>query len=264
MNKLQSLLKASKGFVGKHSPGIMMGIGLIGVVSTVVLTAKATPKAVQLLEEEKRRRNEELEENEEPIEELPKLDVVKVVWKCYIPVAISGVLSIACILGANSVHTKRNAALATAYTLSETAFATYKDKVIETIGEKKEKEIQDKVAKTYIDRKPASNAEVILTERGNTLCYDAVSGRYFRSDIDKIKRAEIAMNQKLINEMYISLNEFYYELNLRPIEAGNQLGWNINDGTFDIHYSSQLTDDGEPCLVVNYHVGPRFSYSEYR
>lgn len=71
--------------------------------------------------------------------DLKPLEVVKAAWKPYIPAAITGSLSVACLVGASRVNFKRNAALATAYTLSEKVLKDYKDSVVETIGEKKRK-----------------------------------------------------------------------------------------------------------------------------
>ena len=238
--------------MAKHSPEILTGIGIAGMVGTIVLAVKATPKAIHICEELRR-------EKEEPT----KLDYVKATWKCYIPTAVTGVTSIACLIGASSVNARRNAALATAYKLSETAFIDYKDKVIETIGEKKNQAIKDNIAKDKIESDPVSSKEVIITDKGNTLCYDGISGRYFKSDMDIIKRAENALNRRIISYEYASLNEFYNEIGLSPIKIGEDLGWNIDDRQIEIDFSSQLADDGTPCLVINYSVAPRYKYWKF-
>jgi hypothetical protein len=159
------------------------------------------------------------------------------------------------------VHHRRNAALATVYQLSQTALNEYKEKVIETVGAEKEKEIQDKVAEEHVKKNPVVNNEVIIVEQGNTLCYDAVSGRYFKSDMNKIKSAVNEINKTLLDDMYISLNEFYDEIGLPHTSLGNQLGWNVNKGLIDIYFSSQITEDGTPCLVLNHDKAPEYGYS---
>ncbi|MFR8351429.1 MAG: DUF6353 family protein [Blautia obeum] len=45
--------------------------------------------------------------------------------------------------------------------------------------------MKDAVAKDKVEKNPVVTREVIITEKGNTLCYDAISGRYFKSDIEK-------------------------------------------------------------------------------
>lgn len=236
----------------KKSPEILIGLGVTGMISTTVMAVKATPKALQIV------KKKEEEENRE----LSKKEVVQTVWKCYIPTAVTGIISISCIVGASRVNAKRNAALATAYSLSETAFSDYKEQVIETIGEKKESEIQDKVAKKKLENESVVNKEVFITDKGNSLCYDSVSGRYFYSDVEAIKKAENELNKRMMSEMYLSLNEFYYALGLRSTVLGNELGWNISDGLLDIHYSSQIADDGRPCLVLEYRIAPRYDYAK--
>ena len=88
-------------------------------------------------------------------------------------------------------------------------------------------------------------------------------GRYFKSDIDIINRAMNKINREIVINMYASLNDFYAELGLSPVEMGYDLGWNIDDGTIEIEPSSQLADDGTPCLVIDYSVSPKYNYSRF-
>lgn len=253
MNKpnLSKIAKSIRTTISKHSPEILTGIGIAGMVTTTVMAVKATPKAIILIEERK---------NNDDADKLTFIETVKTTWTCYIPAAVTGGLSIACLVGASSVNVRRNAALATAYTLSETALKEYRGKVVEVIGDKKEQAVRDAVAKDKIDQNPVTNREVIITEKGNTLCYDVTSSRYFKSDIDKLKTIENELNRQMRDDMYISLNEFYYEIGLNSTSIGDDLGWNIDNGYIDLNFSSQLADDGTPCLVVDYQVAPRYNY----
>ena len=266
---VSKLCKDAKVMVSKRSPEILTGLGIAGMISTTVLAVRATPKALRLIENEKLNRlrkhiNDDVSENDSDYKNLvlKPIDVVKVAWKPYIPAAITGVASISCIIGASSVHAKRNAAIAAAYNLSQTALTEYKEKVVETIGEKKEQAIKDKIAKKKVEKDPVTKSEVIVTGKGNTLCYDAWKGGYFYSDIDKIKSAVNELNRRMLNEMYVSLNDFYSELGLKHTGQGDDLGWNIDDGLIELDFSSQITDDGRPCLVIGYLVAPRYDYSK--
>lgn len=245
-------LKSVKSSIGKHSPEILTAIGIAGMITTAVLAVKATPKALELIEEAKH----DKEDKVTPIEK------VKVAWKPYVPAVVTGVVSTTCLIGATSVSTRRTAALATAYKISETALKEFKEKTVEVVGENKVKEIKEKIAKENVDKNPVSKTEVIITERGNTLCYDATFGRYFRSDRERIKQAFNEINRRLILDMYVSLNEFYDELGLDHIDIGDELGWNIDNGTIYPDFSSQIADDGTPCLVIRYSLAPRYSYSD--
>lgn len=256
MNKpnVAKFFKNAQTAITKHSPEILTGIGIAGMVTTTILAVKATPKALNLIEEKKK---------EERTDKLTPIETVKVAWKCYIPTAVTGVTSIACLIGASSVNARRNAALATAYKLSETALTEYKEKVVETIGEKKEKLIRDAVDKDHVENNPVSKNEVFVTEKGNTLCYDHISGRYFKSDIDQIKKVINELNRRMLSEMYISLNELYGELGLDHIGIGDELGWNIDNGLISLDFSSHIADDGTPCIVVNFDTAPSYGYSKF-
>lgn len=242
--------------MAKHSPEILTGIGIAGMITMTVMAVKATPKALDIMTDIKNQHKDD-----EDKKEIGKAIVTKVA-PVYIPAAITGALSVACIIGANSVNTRRNAALATAYTLSENALKEYQNKVVEVIGEKKEKTIKDAIAKDHVDSNPVKNCEVLVTEKGNTLFYDNISGRYFTSDIEKVKKIVNELNRKMLSEMYISLNELYYELGLRCTEQGNELGFNINDGLIDMEFSAILSEDERPCVALSYRVAPRYGYSD--
>lgn len=237
----------------KHSPEILTGIGIAGMVTTTVLAVKTTPKAIELI-------NQAEDYKEEP---LTKLEVVKVAWKPYIPAAVTGAASIICLIGSCKVSTRRMAALTTAYKLSETALLEFRDKAVETIGEKKVRDIRDKVAKDKVEKNPVTKSNVIITDKGNTLCYDAAAGRYFKSDIDKIKKAVNEVNRRLLIDQYISLNEFYNELGLDNTELGYELGWNLDDGLIELDFSSQIADDGTPCIVISYNIAPKYEYFKF-
>lgn len=261
MNKLNpsKIIKSVKTDTVKHSPEILTGLGIVGMVTATVMAVKATPKALQLIEAEKEYRESENETEEEAT--LTKAEIVKVAWKPYIPTIVTSAVSITCLIGASAVSAKRNATLATAYTLSQTALTEYQKKVVETVGEKKERTIRDKVAKEQIEKKPVKSNEIIYTQKGDTLCFDPVSGRYFKSDIEKIKKAVNELNSELMREMYISLNDFYYEVGLSSIQIGDNLGWNVDDGLMDVDFSAQLAEDGTPCLVMEYSIAPRYDFT---
>lgn len=276
MNKpnVTKIFKDFQRLAKKRSPEILTGIGIAGMVTTVVLAVKATPKAMELIAEAEEDGRLELEQagkyDDEHVDALvaevrKPLNVVKVAWKPYIPAAITGIASIACLIGANSVHVRRNAALATAYQLSTTALADYREKVVETIGEKKETTIRDKVAKKQVDEHPVKDTQIIMTGKGDTLCYDSHSDRYFKSDIDKLRNAVLGLNERMVNgsEMYISLNEFYDAIGLKHTDIGDEIGWRIDKGKIDVRYSAVLTDDNEPCIVLDHLIPPEYGFNSY-
>lgn len=263
--------KDFQGLLKKRSPEILTGIGVAGMITTVVLAVKATPKAMKLIEEEKVFKEKESHEggvftkdDEKNAFSLTPIETVKAAWKPYVPAAITGITSIACIIGANSVHVRRNAALATAYQLSATALSDYREKVVETIGEKKEIGIRDKVAKKKVEENPVRDTQIIMTGKGDTLCYDTHSDRYFKADIDKIRNAVLELNERMVNgcEMYISLNEFYDAIGLKHTDVGESIGWRIDKGKIDVRYSAVLMDNNEVCIVIDHLMPPEYGYRD--
>lgn len=260
MNK-QALSKFAKDVqmsLSKHSPGILIGIGIAGMITTTVLAVKATPKALCLMEEKK----QELD-----VETLTPVEIVKATWRCYVPAAVTGAASIACLIGSNSVNAKRNAALATAYKISETALTEYRDKVVETIGEKKERTVQDKLSEKHVKDTPLNRTEVIVTGKGQTLCLDPLSHRYFYSSKDRIDRVINKLNYEITTSPFdtegVTLNDFYEEIGLPGTMTGDNLGWNLRTGLIEYHPGSQIVledgeHEGEPCLVIEFTNPPKY------
>ena len=257
--------------IEKYSPEILTGIGVAGMLTSTIMAVKATPKAVHIIDDAKECINQKNEKKcveddagyFEYTTKLPAIEVIKLCWKLYIPSVLTAALSVGCLIGANSTNHKRNAALAAAYSLSENAFSDYRRKVIESLGEGKDKKIFDEVAKEKVEKNPVANREVIITENGQTLCYDIISGRYFNSDIETIRKAENVLNRQLNIDMYVSLNELYYELGLNGIAHGDQIGWNINDGLIELYFTAVMSENNVPCIAINYTNQPRYGFDTF-
>lgn len=255
----------------KRSPEILTGIGIAGMITTTVLAVKATPKALLLIDAMKDKKAVELDidlpvrDSDADKVKLTTAETIKAAWKPYIPAAVTGVCSVACIIGANSVHLRRNAALATAYQLSTTAFNEYKEKVVETIGEKKEKVVRQNIAKDKVENNPVSKTEVFVTGNGTSLFYDLLSGRYFESDMNKVEKAVNNLNWSMNNgnEPYISLTQLYDELGLSHTGVSDNIGWKVEDGNIELAVSAQVADDGRPCLVMDFLRAPEYGYDRY-
>ena len=246
---IKAFLEPAGKWIVKNLPSILTALGIAGGVTATVIACKETPEYL-----------EEKEDAEGVKEELI------VFAKHYWPPIVIGSASAACLIAANRVGLKRQAAALAAYSLSQTNLKQYKDAVVQTFGEKKEEKIKDKVAENIVKENPPKESTIIYTGSGNSLCCDAVSGRYFRSNIEKIKQAVNEINRRLILENYIPLNDFYEEIGLEWIKLGDMLGWSMGSmhDTLEVSFSSQLTDDrcefgeGIPCLVLNYEVHPGY------
>lgn len=252
--------QAFKGLLGgidKNSPAILTGLGCVGVVSTAILAVKATPKAHAILERLK-------EEASDEGVKLKKWTVVKETWKCYIPTAIMAAATISCVLGANSISTKRNAAIAGAYAILDKKFTDFKGDVIETFSKKQakndERTVQEKINDTANARRLKENPldhEVILSD-DEQLCYDAYSGRYFKSTINKLDSIFVDLSRRLMNDHTVTLNEYFFEIGIESSRSGDTLAWHIDRGLISPRYSSQLATDGRACIVVNFETDPTY------
>lgn len=251
MNKqtIAKILKGVPNVLKRRSPEILTGVGIAGMIFTTITAVKATPKALQLVDEREIKEGKRLTNSE----------IVKTTWKCYIPAAVTGVCSIGCLIGASSVNARRNAALATAYTISETAFKEYKEKAVEVVGEKKEQAIRDAVSKEKLEQAHVTDREFIITGKGETPCFDPLTNSCFKSDIETIRKAENILNKRMRDELKITVNEFLQEIGLDPCDdsIGESMGWDIDKGYIDIDFSSQLVD-GIPYLVIGHRNPPRY------
>lgn len=238
----------------KHrSPIILTGLGVAGVVSTVILAVKATPAAIKRID------IFESKENGLWIKSSPK-ERVLLLWDLYVPAAVTGSVTIACIIGAQSVNMRRQAALVGAFTITEGAFQEYKDQVVETFGKSKAQKVHDDVIQKKITAMPPS--DLVVIGEGNVLCKDDYSGRYFESTMEKIRKAQNDFNEQLLNgEMYSSLNEFYSLLGLEEVNVGEQVGFSP-ENLMNIIFSTAMTPDGRPCLAISFRALPRQDYDK--
>jgi len=241
--------------IARNSPTILTSLGVVGLIGTVVLAVKATPRAMMILAQEKMYRDEEVHD---PNYELPieVNDAISLTWKCYIPTTAMGLITIGCIVGANHISLRRNAALVSLFSLTEQALKEYQAKVVEQVGPAKEEKIRGEIAQEKLNKKPMDEKTVILTGKGSFLCFDSFSARYFRSDAEELRKAENIFNQKLLREGWLGINEFYDIIELDPIELGDEMGWIAERNLMELKYTTKLASDDEPCLVIEYYVSP--------
>lgn len=222
--------------VKQHSPEILTALGVSGVISTSYLTAKASFEAKDKLQMAPRN--------------MSVKNQAKIVWKCYIPPGISGAITIGCIIAASKTSSRRTTAAVAAYSLTERAFSEYKEKVVEQIGETKERKIRDELAQQQVTTGPPSK-EVIVLGKGNVLCCELYTHRYFRSDMETLRKAQNDINQKIIGERYVTLDDFYEIIGIAYTCVSNSLGWD-SDKLLELEFTTTMSEDNEPCLAFRY------------
>jgi hypothetical protein len=250
---MNNLLRSSKLFLNRNSSTILTCVGGVGVVVTAVLTAKATPKALKLVEEAK-----------EEKEDLSKFEIVRTAAPAYIPAVIAGAATIACIFGANILNKRQQAAIMSAYALLDSSYKDYRDKVQELYGEDADTKVKEGVAKDKYEDNGVS------TTPGKHLFYDEFSKRYFESTISDVLRAEYHINRDLSMRDYATVNEFYEYLGLDPIPSGDALGWSTGmnfdyywQSWIDFGHSKMTMEDGRECYMITVFEEPILGWEEY-
>lgn len=230
-------------FIRKYSSTILTIIGAAGVISTAVLAVRSTPKAVKIIEK---------------MENPTKEEIVKSTWKCYVPAAVSGGLTIACLASANILSVRQQAAMAGTYVMLSKSFAKYKDKVEDIFGKGANASITESLA--------ADDAKEKLASEGSSvkLFYDMHSNQYFEREMVEVVDAEYQINKLFAINGYATMNEFYDLLNLDVTDEGAQIGWCADDDMYDfcgyywLDFEHELvtTDDGLECYVIHYPFEP--------
>ena len=251
---MNNLLRQSQLFIKRNSSTILTCVGAIGVITTAVLAVKATPKAMDSLEQAK----------EEKGEELTKLEVVKVAGPAYIPTAISAVATITCVVGANVLNKRQQASLISAYALLDNSYKEYREKAVELYGEDADGRIKEEIAK---DKHAIGD---VIIEEDKELFYDEFSGRYFNSTIEAVQQAEYRLNRELVMRDYVYLNEFYEYLDIEPVDPGYVLGWSRGGNLahywqdwIDFTHKTVPLEDGMECRIITMLGDPYPDFLDY-
>lgn len=251
MNKF---IYQSKRFLEKNAPTILTAIGGAGVVATTVTAVKATPKAIDILEEAKNAKGEEL----------TTLEIVRVAAPVYIPSILLGVSTIACIFGANALNKRQQAALMSAYALANTTFKEYKSKVQELYGEEADTKVKNEIAKDKYEKVDSPKND------GLELFFDEFSGRFFRSTLAEVQRAEYDLNRDLTMQEWATINNFYDHLKIPPVAGGDIIGWStpMNGEMYwqtwvDFSNVKMVDDDGLEYYIVRMFQEPMPDFESF-
>lgn len=251
---MNSLLNKSQLFLKRNSATILTCVGAAGAIATTVTAVKATPKALMLLDKAK----------EEKGEELTKLEKVKIAGPVYIPSAVLGVSTLACIFGANVLNKRGQASLMSAYALADGAYKDYRKKVDEIYGEEAGSQVRAGIAKDKYEDNP------VPVEDGKLLYYDYYSERYFEATPYEVQRAEYEVNRALMLDDCVYLNEWYTNLGIEPIDHGYDFGWSTcaNMDAYwqtwiDFHHEKVIMDDGLECIIISFAQEPFPDFEEW-
>ena len=251
--KFVNVYNGVKGQVQKHSPEILMGVGVVGVVTSTVMACRATMKLNDILEESKETRDKikEVENNPKYEDKYSPEDAKKDLFinyvqtgmkiaKLYTPAVVLGGASLGCLLASNDILRKRNAALSAAYMTVDKSFKEYRNRVTERFGEEVEKEIRygikaEQLETTVVDE---DGNETTVTDTVKTMdpnlysdyarFFDAASP-YWQNDPEYnlmfLKAQQQYANDLLRAKGRLFLNDVYDMLGIEKTKAGQVVGW---------------------------------------
>lgn len=252
-------------FLKRHASTILTCVGCAGVVATTITAVKATPKALQLLDEAKKEKGEEL----------TRIEKIKIAGPNYIPSILIGAGTIACIFGANIMSKKQQAALVSAYTLVDSSYKEYKQKLKELYGEETHQKIVDAIAVEKVDPDWTVRGSYFVEGCDITsddscgepvLFYDEHSNRYFMATIEQVINAAYHLNRNYTLRGYTTLNELYDFLGLEPSEYGDVLGWApTDDGEYwvEFNYRKIKLNNGLECYILETPFEPTYEPWNY-
>lgn len=246
--------------IQKHSPEILVTVGVIGTAASTVMACKATTKVSVILEETKEKvdqvhtvlESDEYTEEEYSVEDSKKdlaiiyaQSAVKFA-KLYGPSILLGAASITCILASHRILTKRNVALAAAYAGLDKGFKNYRKNVVERFGEAVDRELKynikaQKITDVEVDEdgKEKKVKKTVDVVSDNPTMYSDYA-RFFDESCPAwqkdpeynlvfLRAQQQYANDKLIAQGHLFLNEVYDMLGLPRTKAGAIVGWVYDD-----------------------------------
>lgn len=255
--------------IKRASPTILTCIGAAGVIVTAVLSVKATPKALESIEDARKKKILKTGAN------LTKMETVKVSWKYYIPAALCAAATIGCIFGANAFNIRQQASLLSAYAFLDQSYRRYQKATKDIYGEEGHEKVMDRIMAEDIEQSCIYNS--LTGERYDFgdideekhLFYDELSHRYFNATYADVLLAELHVNRNfIIGGGEISLSNFYEFLGLDTPDELKELAWYVCDDFYfiDFVHKKHYIDDGPErleCWVIEMPFPPTLEPLDY-
>lgn len=241
----------------KHSPEILVTVGIVGAVTSAVMACKATLKVNEIMDETKENvemihdcvgKGLKTSDGEEYTQEVANKDLaivyVQTGWKLvklYGPSVALGVASIGCMVGSNQILRKRNIALGAAFTAVDKSFKEYRGRLIERFGKDLDRELRfgtktKQIEETVVDENGkettvTKTVEVVDPNVAHSI-YSAVfcegnTGWTKNAELNKVflLQQQNYANDKLRLNGVLTLNEVYDMLGIQRTAYGQLAGW---------------------------------------
>lgn len=303
MNKTEIISNLTRTFnrtglkIKKHSPEILLAAGTVGVVVSGVMACKATLKVNEILDESKQQidtihsvaadpnmaEKYTAEDSKKDLAIVYTQTAVKMI-KLYGPSVGLGVVSLGCMIGSNRILSKRNVALAAAYTAVDKSFKEYRSRVVERFGKQLDKELRYNIKAKEVEEvsKDENSHEVVKKEVVDVIdddpnTYSPYSivfddgNEGWDPDPERTKFFLIQQqnwaNERLKAKGHLFLNEVYDMLGAKRTKAGAQVGWVYDEknvvgdnyvdfGIFDTRRSKarDFVNGYEKVIVLDFNV----------
>lgn len=238
MINVTNLFKAGSRLLNDNAPAILTAFGAVGVVTTAVLTGKASYEAAMRIEQAQYEEN--LNEKAHPF---TKMEKIQLVWPLYIGAISSGVLSCGAIVMSHRISSRRAAMLAAAYALNEGKLEEYQDKIKEKFGVKKEKDARDELVQDKVNRDFTSNEVLLGPNDGKVLMREDYTGRFFWGTVEGVKHAVNEINALINTERSVRLSDFYDLLGIDHVSTSDYFGF-TSEERLELEWSTCTTPDG--------------------
>lgn len=282
--------------LSKHSPTILVGVGIVGVIGSTVMACKSTSRAQEVLEETAKdldlietatEKNNERDEEVYSKEDRTK-DTVQAytrtalgMAKVYGPSVLLGAASIACILTGHRILHKRYTGVIAAYTAVDAAYKRYRKEVVRQYGKDVDRKIfkgamTDHKTESFVDEN-GDQHEIVVEEPsdcGYGRLFDETNRNWDKGDLHNysfLKVHQTVFNDKLQSRGYVFLNEVYEALGFQGTNYGQLVGWSLDsdgDGYIDFGFDreeneqqSNFVEGKERSIWLDFNVdGPILQY----
>lgn len=276
----------------KFSPEILLVGGIAGGIAAAVMACKATRKVDDILDDHENamaqiKMGESCVDDEDGEKLVKKLKfqtnakLLKNISKLYAPPVVLGVASIGCILGSHGILSKRNMAIAAAYSVVQDRFNEYRDRVRNEYGEDTEKSLyfgteQKTIEDIVVDEKTGKEKKVkkkvnVLKDPNNLSQYAKVFDDASPNWVPdaELNLAFLRAQQNYCNDLlkargHLFLNEVYDILGIPRTKAGTITGWVISKdgdnfvdfGLYSIHNqeASDFVNGYEESIILDFNV----------
>lgn len=282
-------LRFLRDFGMKRSPEIAAGGALLFGGLALFECYKATKKlddAIAAAEIEKNKKvladKMQGKSMDEPIENLTTKEKIPVIAKTYWKTAVFAGLSAGLLIASVRLGRHQLKAAVLMASVAQNALDEHEKATEQVVGEKKAAEIKGKAAQNAVAKNPPKLDGIIDTGSGTTLCYDRLSGRYFWSDIEVIRRAVNNLNADLLDMGFVSLNDYYDALELPNVKYGSSSGWHYTcdhswgkqiklsyEYGFAIPGEEPVADSlqnppagSKPVMIIDIRTEPKFDYHD--